>query len=86
MVVLIRGGGGYSGLVVRPEPGTPYPSSGVILRKSGPIARDFLQKVDLCLGISRAQIRLLSPVVYSQYVIIRVDIFINPANTLLGGN
>ena len=47
------------------------------------MARDFLQKVDPCLGISRAQIRLLSPVVYSQYVIIRVDIFIKPANMLL---
>ena len=50
------------------------------------MARDFLQKMDPCLGISRAQIRLLSPVVYSQYVIIRVDIFIKPVNTLLGGN
>ena len=59
---------------------------GWFLGKLVPMARDFLQKVDPCLGISRAQIRLLSPVVYSQFVIIRVDIFIKPVNTLLGGN
>ena len=49
---------------VRPEPSTHTHLQGWFLGKVVPMARDFLQKVDPCLGISRAQIiGLLSPVV-----------------------
>ena len=64
--------GGFSGLVVTGVWGPSLEShthlQGWFLGKVVPMARDFLQKVDPCLGISRAQIRLLSPVVYSQWV------------------